>query len=342
MTRNVSAMTSETLSHNRPSVNKLFLFRPIFKRMLWGGTEILRLKGLPSDTDDGVGESWEISGIKGNESVVCGGPCDGMSLPELLASGGEELVGRDSFRRYGTSFPLLVKFIDASQDLSVQVHPNDELARLRHGCPGKTEMWYVVAARPGACLLSGFSRRVSPEEYERRVGDCTLPEVLQRHEVRAGDVFYLPAGRVHSIGAGCLICEIQQASDITYRIYDFGRIDKDGRPRPLHVEEAREAIDFSVVSPEPQLQPYPVGMTTLVSSPYFTTSLCRMTSPVRLCIGTAPRSFRIVVCTRGALTASCGDEAVSLREGNTMLVSASADSLLLTPHGEAEILECHI
>ena len=226
--------------------NKLFRFADIFKETLWGGHRILPFKGLPADRRT-IGESWELSGIAGHESVVEGGAYAGLTLTQLAEKGGAALLGAENFRRFGVKFPLLVKFIDAAQPLSVQVHPNDELAQRRHGCAGKTEMWYVVDSAPGAYLLDGFNRAVTPDEYAARVAGQTLPEVLKRYDVHRGEVYYLPAGRVHSIGPGCFICEIQQSSDVTYRIYDFGRVDSEGRPRQLHVEEAKEAIDYAVL-----------------------------------------------------------------------------------------------
>ncbi len=320
-------------------MDKLFLFRPVLKRTLWGGTDILRLKGLPPDLDK-VGESWELSGMRGSESVVSQGSCAGMSLPQLVQAGADVLMGKENFRRHGASFPLLVKFIDACEDLSVQVHPNDELALRRHGCLGKTEMWYVVDAKPGAYLLSGFNRKITMEEYERHVADHTLPSVLCRHEAKAGDVFYLPAGRIHSIGAGCLICEIQQASDITYRIYDFGRTDAQGNPRQLHVHEAKEAIDFSVGSYRTHPEPLLNRTTELLHSPYFTTSLCKIDRPLTYSLVSLD-SFVIVVCVRGGCTVRCGEEEVHLPAFHSLLASASCDALDFLPHGEADILVCH-
>lgn len=218
-------------------------FHPILKQTLWGGERIIPYKELASELSR-VGESWELSGMPGSESVVAEGPWTGSTLPELIGRFGAELLGKANYARFGQEFPLLVKFIDAREDLSIQVHPDDELARKRHGKSGKCEMWYVLEAEPGASLLTGFSRPIAPAEYERRVADNTLTDVLNRQAIASGDVFYLPAGRVHSIGKGSFIVEIQQSSDITYRIYDFDRRDAAGNSRELHTELAREAIDF--------------------------------------------------------------------------------------------------
>lgn len=318
----------------------LFTFRPLLKQTLWGGQRIAAYKKL-TDAPEGVGESWELSGVPGQETVVACGPREGVTLTELLSEMQGDLLGADNFEACGGSFPLLVKFIDACQDLSVQVHPGDELAARRHGCRGKSEMWYVVDCLPGARLLSGFSRPVGADEYAARVADCTLPDVLRSHPVQKGDVFWLPAGRVHSIGAGCFVCEIQQSSDITYRIYDFGRTDAQGRPRQLHVEEARDALDFEVV-PE---NGHPVvndnEPATLVQSPYFTTSLYRLTEPME-CDYSELDSFVILICTGGACVVESADERVRLEAGGTVLVAARCGGVTLRPEGRAELLEVYV
>lgn len=202
-------------------------FEPILKQTLWGGDKIIAFKQL-NETLSGVGESWEISAVEDNESVVANGPDKGLTLPEMVGKYRHELVGEANYSRFGTKFPLLIKFIDAKLDLSIQVHPGDELARKRHNSFGKNEMWYVVSADKGAKLISGFSEQITPKEYKERVYNGTFAEVLQTCDVKPGDVFYVPAGRVHGIGAGAFVAEIQQTSDITYRIFDYNRKDKRG------------------------------------------------------------------------------------------------------------------
>ncbi len=319
--------------------NKIFRFTDIFKETLWGGRRILPFKGMEADGRR-IGESWELSGIAGSESTVAGGAYDGLTLSQLAERGGSALLGAKNFRRFGTRFPLLVKFIDAALPLSVQVHPGDELARRRHGCPGKSELWYVVDGAPGAYVLDGFSRRVTAEEYAARVADGTLPEVLRRREVRPGDMYYLPAGRVHSIGEGSFICEIQQSSDVTYRIYDFGRVDAEGKPRRLHVEEAREAIDFSVTEPETR-RGTGTGAAETVKCPYFTVVASELSAPVTRDYA-AIDSFVIIVCTKGACRVSCGGEEARLAAGHTLLVSAEAGETTLVPEGGAAVLETYV
>lgn len=297
-------------------------------------------KGLPSD-DRMIGESWEISGVRGLESVVSDGPDAGKTLAELCATYGAALLGTENARRFGASFPLLIKFIDAASPLSVQVHPNDEVARRRHQSPGKTEMWYVVKASSGAYLLDGFSRTVTPDEYMARVADHTLPDVLRRCEVRPGEVYFLPSGRVHSIGTGCMVCEIQQASDITYRIYDYGRTDSEGKPRQLHLEEAREVIDYAV--PEPETSPGEAEniRCPVITCPYFSTAVYRLTEPLS-CDYTRIDSFVILICVEGGCRVTCGTACATLDAGHTLMVPAEAAGVTLVPEGKATILECYV
>jgi len=224
----------------------MYRFRPILKSLLWGGEKIAPYKEIAADLTC-IGESWELSGVEGNVSVVAEGPDAGLTLAQLIARDGARLLGKKNSERFGDEFPLLVKFIDARQDLSIQVHPDDKLAWERHRSKGKTEMWYVVAADEGAHLRSGFAKEVTPAQYEASVADGTITGLLADYAVRPGDVFFLPAGRVHSIGAGSFIAEIQQTSDITYRIYDFNRRDAQGNKRELHTEQAKDAIDYTVL-----------------------------------------------------------------------------------------------
>ena len=221
------------------------LFHNNLHTLVWGGNKLQPLKGLDPNGEP-IGESWEISDVPSSESHVRNGSLSGRSIHSLVNEYGAVLLGNKILDRYGAALPLLVKFIDAASDLSIQVHPDDDLAHQRHGSLGKTEMWYVLQAEPGASLLCGFKQEISKEEYERRVEDGTIVDVLARHEVHAGDVFFIPAGRVHAICKGIMVCEIQQSSDITYRIFDYHRLGLDGKPRQLHTQEALDAIDFNV------------------------------------------------------------------------------------------------
>ena len=320
------------------NTNNMYKFEPILKSMLWGGDKIIPYKGVESDEKQ-VGESWEISGVKGNESVVAEGADAGMKLPELIARDKEALLGKKNFERFGMEFPLLIKFIDARQDLSIQVHPDDELAWERHESKGKTEMWYVVDADPGSRLRSGFAKQVTPEEYEQSIADNTITDLLQEYDIHKGDVFFLPAGRIHSIGAGAFIAEIQQTSNITYRIYDFNRCDSTGKPRELHTELSKDAIDYTVL---PDYRTYydaqPDKATQLVSCSYFTTDIYRLTKEYDMPLAELD-SFVILICTtgKGTITDNNGNT-VSIHQGESILVPATTTGLRICPEGEMELL----
>ena len=228
----------------QPSKLPILKFTPIFKSVLWGGKRIAQFKNMPPQGDH-VGESWELSPMKGNESVVSEGPMKGRTLPELMISDGEEIMGKRLYANYGDKFPLLIKFIDSTDDLSIQVHPDDELAAKRHNSLGKTEMWFSVLPAEGAYLYAGFKKQITPEQFRAMVADNTIVDVLGKFYPKRGDMFFLPAGRVHSIGRGNFVLEIQEASDITYRIYDYDRRDAQGNPRQLHIEESVDSITYN-------------------------------------------------------------------------------------------------
>lgn len=320
----------------------MYKFEPILKSLIWGGEKIAPYKGIVTDQHQ-IGESWELSGVAGNESTVAEGPDKGMKLPELLARDGAKLLGKANYERFGNEFPLLIKFIDARQDLSIQVHPNDELAWERHRSKGKTEMWYVVAADEGAHLKSGFAQQVTPEEYEASVGNNTITDMLADYKIQPGEVYFLPAGRVHAIGAGSFVAEIQQTSNITYRIYDYGRLGADGKPRELHTEQAKGAIDYTVL-PDYRT-PYKRQMNQaveLVSCPYFTTDLLELDAPKRLDLS-AQDSFLVVICTEGEgmLTDDRG-ATMPIHRGETVLVPATATSLQIDPRTRMTLLTSRI
>ena len=306
--------------------------------MLWGGEKLIPYKGLESEKKS-VGESWEISGVKGNESVVAEGADAGKSLPELIARDKAELLGKSNYERFGKEFPLLIKFIDAKQDLSIQVHPNDKLAWERHQSKGKTEMWYVVDADPGSRLRSGFAKQITPDEYEQSIADNTITDVLKEYDIHKGDVFFLPAGRIHSIGAGAFIAEIQQTSNITYRIYDFNRCDDSGNPRELHTELSKGAIDYTVL---PDYRTYydakPDTAVQLVSCRYFTTDIYRLTKEYEMPLAELD-SFVILICTqgKGSITDNEGNT-VTIHQGESLLIPATTTGLKITPQGEMELL----
>jgi len=317
-------------------------FEPILKEIIWGGDEICRFKNI-KPIRNGIGESWEISHVKNNVSIVSTGELKGKSLEELIETHREKLLGKKVLDRFGTIFPLLIKFIDARESLSVQVHPDDLLARKRHNSFGKTEMWYVIHATQDAFLYSGFARAITPDEYVRSLDDDSFVNYLQRHEVKAGDVFFLPAGRVHAIGAGCFIAEIQQTSDITYRIYDYNRKDANGRSRELHTELAKDAIDYALY-PDYKLNYIPGQQKVqgLVACPYFTTNLIEVKESKS--IQTAHRdSFTIYIGLKGSvqLTAD-NDFSIEIRQGETVLLPAENCSVTLTFNENGKLLETYI
>ncbi len=317
-------------------------FEPILKQTIWGGDKIISFKQL-NDTRTEVGESWEISAVEGSESIVAEGPDKGMTLTEVLSKYREELLGEANYARFGVKFPLLVKFIDARQDLSIQVHPSDELAKKRHNSMGKTEMWYVIGADKGAKLRSGFSEQITPKEYKDRVYNNTITEVLQEYDIQPGDVFFLPAGRVHSIGAGAFIAEIQQTSDVTYRIYDFDRKDAKGNARELHTDLAREAINFEVLDDyRTQYDVVENEPIELVACPYFTTSLYDMTEEIT-CDYSELDSFVIFVCVEGSCTLYDNEKnEVSFKAGETVLMPASIQEVTIVPNGKVKLLETYV
>ena len=307
--------------------------------MIWGGDKLRQYKAISTEQKN-IGESWELSGVPGNESIVSNGELAGRTISELIKEYGPELLGRHVYETCGEKFPLLIKFIDARDDLSIQVHPDDVMTQAVHGQPfGKTEMWYVVDADKDAHLMSGLSTEITPEEYVSRVENNTITDVLCDYKVKSGDVFYLPAGRIHSIGKGCLIAEIQQTSDLTYRIYDFGRLGLDGKPRELHTELAKDAIDYSV-SEDYRTAYAPVlnEDTTLVECEYFETHLLDLTQPLSVDVKSKD-SFMIVICLEGEgkLKGSNGN-AVSLKQGETVLVPALITEVTFAPENKMKVL----
>lgn len=317
-------------------------FEPILKKIIWGGSAISPFKGIVP-VQEGIGESWELSDVEGNVSVVANGPLEGQSLDELIHTYGEALVGKKVLEQFGTTFPLLIKFIDARDNLSIQVHPDDELAKKRHNSFGKTEMWYVIKAAPDATLYSGFSQQIDADEYVKRVQSNTIMEVLQCYDVKAGDVFFLPAGRVHAIGAGCFIAEIQQTSNITYRIYDYNRKDAAGNTRELHTELAKDAIDYTLLpdyrTPYKEEKDRPVE---LVSCKYFTTNLLELDKEISRDFSSLD-SFVVYICMEGALLLKDNKgNTLKIEQGQTVLVPADTDGVVLTPSPTAKLMETYI
>jgi mannose-6-phosphate isomerase len=319
-------------------------FEPILKKVIWGGCDICRFKSF-HPRESGVGESLELSQLPGLVSVVANGDLKGLSLTQLIERDPVGLLGRSVVDRYGATFPLLIKFIDAASDLSIQVHPDDVLAWDRHRTSGKTEMWYVIDAKPGAKLIAGFSKEIDKEEYERRIEDNTIEEVLRTYDVHVGDVFFLPAGRVHSIGAGIFVAEIQQSSDVTYRLYDYNRTDADGHLRELHTDLAKAAIDFTA-SDDSQItvSPSDAPTTPLVSCAYFTTNRLALEGATKSCLRDYSDidSFVVGVCAKGEGILRCGDRVQPFRQGDTLLLPASVSRAEWSTSSELILLETYI
>lgn len=313
-----------------------YKFNPLLKSTLWGGDKIIPFKQLSLQQQQ-VGESWELSGVPGNETTIAG---DGRSLNQLVAELRDQLVGRANYQRFGNEFPLLIKFIDARQDLSIQVHPTDEIAH-RQGKPrGKTEMWYVMASDPGAKLYNGLRQQLTPEQYKQMVADDTICDALAQYPVSEGDCFFIPAGRIHAIGAGCFLAEIQQTSDVTYRIYDFNRRDKDGNLRQLHTREAAESIDYTVLPDYHQCYtPRKNEGQLLVECPYFNTAVYDLDEPMQIDYSELD-SFVILIGLKGEATLTIDDEQATLRQGETILLPATVRHV--HTEGNIKFLETYV
>lgn len=305
-------------------------FSPILKSVLWGGSRIATFKGI-APSNSLIGETWEISGLDGFETKVAEGEFNGMTISELLSQKGKLIMGKRLFQKYGTHFPLLIKFIDAAQDLSIQVHPNDEIAKAKHNCNGKTELWYMLESHESSIIYSGIKTPTTINEFKNHVENNTLTDVLACFSPKRGDIFHLPAGRVHSIGAGNLLLEIQQSSDITYRVYDYNRTDFNGKKRELHTELALEAIDYQVhdeycIHIEPQLD----CEVEINRCDYFATTLLKVNNSCRIEIANKD-SFRIIVITsgKGKLIDNNGNKA-TLKQGDVLLIPASTEWIDIT------------
>jgi mannose-6-phosphate isomerase len=317
-------------------------FKTIYKDKIWGGRKIETYLHKDFGALPNCGETWEISGVKSDVSIVANGELAGESLVELLEKYKDELVGKKVYEHFGNIFPLLIKFIDANEDLSIQVHPNDELAKKRHNSFGKTEMWYVIEADPGSTLIAGFNKELTEKEYLDKFNSGHLTDILNKEDVKAGDVFFLPAGRVHTIGKGLLIAEIQQTSDITYRIYDFDRVDDKGNKRELHTEEALAAIDYKHY-PEykTSYQPKKDETVKLVSCPYFTTNLLDFKKSTEKDYSNLD-SFVIYVCVEGEFTVKYDSTDYPVKMGDCILLPKSIDKVQLETTTGFKILESYI
>lgn len=316
-------------------------FTPILKDKIWGGEKLGSVLDKPIGDSKKCGESWEISGVEENISIVSEGELKGNNLIELIDEFKGELIGEAVYKRFGTKFPLLIKFIDANDDLSIQVHPDDELAMKRHNSFGKTEMWYVVDAGKDATLISGFNKPTSKEEYLEAFGEGNLTDILNREEVDNDDVFFLPSGRVHTIGKGLLIAEIQQSSDITYRIYDFDRVDADGNRRELHVEEAVDAIDYNFYNEYKTIYDRSSSDTEIGNSEYFITHRLLVNDPIERDYSKFD-SCIILMCLEGEGLLNYGNESISYKLGDSILIPNAIKIVTINSSSKSKLLEVRI
>ncbi len=318
-------------------------FIPQIHEKIWGGTKLLNELGKPGNQELLAGESWEISGVQDHISEVANGPLAGNSLQDLCEIFMGELMGDTVYEQFGIEFPLLVKFIDANDDLSIQVHPNDELAKERHKAYGKTEMWYILQADPGAKLYFGFNQALNPNLYRTAVEENRIMEYLEAVEVNQGDAFFIPAGKVHAIGKGILLAEIQQTSDVTYRIYDYDRIDAQGAKRELHLDLAQDAIDYhSTNSGKIAFEPQADTAIELTDQKYFKTNYFLLNQNILKDYHELD-SFVIYMVLSGVMTIHPSEgDSLDLKKGETLLIPAIIDHLKLEPHGSCEFLEVFI
>ena len=314
-------------------------FEPILMEKVWGGASLSSNFGKKKGYLKNIGESWEISAVSENISVVSNGFLAGNSLEEIIEVYMGDITGEAVYERYGNEFPLLIKLLEANDDLSVQVHPDDKLARERHNAYGKTEMWHILESRPGARIYTGFKNPITKEIYTEALENGLVETLLNAEEVEPGDTFFTPAGRIHAIGAGITLVEIQQTSDITYRIFDWNRKGEEGDLRELHTDLAFDAIDFSAAGPV-KIGTEPVNDTTinLVKSEYFIANILNFSSIIRKDYN-ALDSFVIYVCTLGSFIIHWEKGAEIVLKGETVLIPAMLTDLILEPRPEARLLE---
>ena len=312
-------------------------FEPILKERIWGGTKLKTILNKPI-TSDITGESWEISTVEGDVSVVSNGFLAGKSLNDLIQTAPEDILGKEVYKRFGTQFPLLFKYLDAREDLSIQVHPDDELAQKRHNSFGKTEMWYIMQADENARIIVGFKEKSNATEYVENLKNKTLLAILDDVIVKSGDVFFLETGTVHAIGAGLVVAEIQQTSDITYRLYDFDRVDAAGNERELHVDLALDAINYNKVDTFKSYDKEINQSNTIVDCPYFTANFLALDGEKKILNN--GNSFSVYMCIEGTFEIEFESSRFQYKKGDTVLIPASLKTVIL--NGKASILEIFI
>jgi len=315
-------------------------FEPILKERLWGGTKLKDVLGKPIETDI-TGESWEVSAVKGDVSIVSNGNLKGQSLQDLINEDAVKILGKGVAEKFGTDFPILIKFIDAKKDLSIQLHPNDKLAKERHDSFGKTEMWYIMDADKNANLIVGFNKNVSKEEYEASLKNDSLLKLLNYESVTKGDTFFINTGKIHAIGAGVLLAEIQQTSDITYRVFDFNRRDKNGNLRELHTKMAVDAIDYEKKDDFKVTYPQEKNVVNqMIDCQYFKTNFINVSKDMHQDVSKRD-SFTIYMCVEGEAKVINEFGSVTLQKGETTLVPANCNAIEIESKG-AKLLEVTI
>ncbi len=320
------------------------LFEPNLHAVVWGGHQLRPYKGLEASAEP-IGESWEVSAVPSSPSIISNGEWKGRDLISVIDEYPEEILGKAVNERHCGKLPLLVKFIDAKKDLSIQVHPNDEMAMREHGKMGKSEMWYIIKAEPGSHLYAGFKQEITTDEYQQRIADGTITEVLADHPVKAGDVFYLPAGRVHAICGGIMLVEVQQSSDITYRIYDYNRPGMDGKPRELHTALAAKALDYHVENNyRTEYVETDNRAVQVIDTPYFDVRVMEITQSFHRNL-IKYDSFIISSCLKGDCMIRIREtgEELLLKEGHSTLIPAAIADYDVTPlHGKTRLLDAFI
>ena len=316
-------------------------FNPVYSYRIWGGDKLKTVLNK-NYQEESIGESWEVSDIKDNETKVAEGSLEGQTLKQLIKKFKGDFVGNSVYKSFGNNFPLLIKFIDAKTPLSIQVHPSNKLAKQRHNSFGKNEMWYVLQAQENAELIVGFSKKIEKESYQAHLKDSTLTEILNIEKVDKGDTFYIPTGRVQTIGAGVLLAEIQQTSKITYRIYDYDRVDaKTGEKRELHTELAMDAIDYNAYKDYRTVYSISDNVSIkLVHSPYFNTNIISISETMDMDYSKID-SFVIYMCVEGKLEVDYNNTSYNLQMGETLVIPAVINQLKLVGT-KAKLLEIYL
>ena len=317
-------------------------FVPILKERVWGGNRLSEEYGKKAGKNGKIGESWELSGVQDDISIVANGFLEGNNLEEIIEVYMGDLVGEKIYEKFGREFPLLIKLIDANDDLSIQVHPPDEMARERHHAYGKTEMWYVLEADEEAKIYTGFNREMTKERYAKSLDEGDIAQILNIEKPQPGDVFFIPAGRIHAIGKGVMLTEIQQTSDITYRVWDWKRNGLDGKPRELHTELAIDAIDYNTYeSYKTIVEPTLNGTVNIIDCEYFTTNIIELDQTIEKDYSLID-SFVIYICVRGFAELEWDNMSMNLEKGETVLIPALMETIRIQPSPSARILEVYI